>query len=874
MRWARLRSFVRHRIRSRRAGRAIDRELEAYLQIDIDDRIRSGLSPEEARRRALAELGGAAHVREAVLDARAGAWMDAWRHDLRAAFRAVLRAPAFSFAIVASLALGLGAMLAATSLVNTMLFARPSGVGAPDELTRFSVGFACGPYSCGGLTDTEAIALTARDTGTARIAAEASADVAVSLDTAASIRAGLVSDNFFDVLGVRPALGRPFASTDAPEVAVLSHRLWTRMFAADPAIVGRAIHVADVIVQVVGVAPEAFQGLGTTTARPGQTDAEIWLPLRLAARVANAGHTDPTYVARLAHGASADTVRAHLTMVAAQLADARPPRRESLRPDVRPLAPSRLRTASIVFVVLSIPLAVLAIASINAASLLLARASLRSHENAVRLALGAARARLIRQGLLESLALSFTATALALPLAKAVLGPLSGVIGQPFVLDLRLVGAALLLAVATAAAFGLMPVLTTSAERPARAFAGPSRDIVPRQLRLRAALVVVQVAVSIGLLAVSLQVSSSFAAANATSAVDARHVLMASIDLRQVNMPEDEGRRFYQQVVDRVSALGDVKAAGAGTLTAFWRFNGNDDGSSMVWTLDEAPDKGRWSRSSVAMGDLFQVAGARMSQGRLFTRDEQTAARPRVAIVNRAFADQRLGGVAIGRRVRVGVSKDYAAAIEVTIVGVIDPTWTDENGATPTRGAIYFPAALASEPRLVIYALTSNPAVVVTQLRDALRRVDGRVPLRDAATLVERTARAYPEGTLADATRALSIVAFALAGFGLAALVSYLVTIRSHEMAVRLALGARPAGLVHMVVRQALRLAMIGGRIGLPLAFIAGQVVRLEFHQAPGIDVPSTVTSLGLLVAVALAASALPAIRASRTSPLALLKEQ
>jgi hypothetical protein len=221
--WSRLVAFVRHRLGRSRGEQSVARELESYLQLEIDAKIESGLSPEAARRAALAEFGGIGRVREGVRDARAGAWVDAATQDVRAALRTIRRTPAFSCAIVVSLTIGLAAVLAAMGLLNGMFFRPPSGVPSPGDLVRVDI-----EWRGGRLTQEETQRLTQGVEGLSRIAAEGSAEVAINIAAAESVRASLVSDNFFDVLGVGIAPGRPFGSKHPAEVAVIAHRLWMR----------------------------------------------------------------------------------------------------------------------------------------------------------------------------------------------------------------------------------------------------------------------------------------------------------------------------------------------------------------------------------------------------------------------------------------------------------------------------------------------------------------------------------------------------------------------------------------------------------------------------------------------------------------------
>jgi predicted permease len=570
---------------------------------------------------------------------------------------------------------------------------------------------------------------------------------------------------------------------------------------------------------------------------------------------------------------SLDHVWAQAGVLAGQVGSARAPARDGRADVSRWVRSDLLKTSTIFVIVMSIPCLVLIIGCINAASLLLARATHRGHEIAVRLAIGASRGRVARQLLLESVLLSLAAAAAALPAAWWGLRVAEHSFGVAIPMDASVLASGLAAAVVSAVGAGLVPALRVSAHRPALALgAAHGSDFTPRQTRMRRALVAVQVAISIGLLMSGAQLVTAFEGLFEKERVDPDRLVMASFDLGQLNVRESSTLAFYRELIDRLHRLPQVEAAGLAGQTAFWNFARGNTTESLVmaWPPNKRPTT---YMGGYAGGDLFRAVGLRVLQGRDFTPEDRAAARPRVAIVSRPLAEELFGPAALGQTVRVAMSRsDASAALDVRIVGIVEPSW-DRSYSTKPTPALFVPVPLGHQPALTLYVRSRVPiGALAPILRDAVRQIDPRVPVINLATLRQRSDRATPEASLGRAVAVFGVVASALAAFGMYALFSYLVTMRKRELAVRMALGASASRTLRLVVRQAMTLAAIGAAVGSPAAVVVAIFINLEFHGMQGLDPMKLAGTVAMFAAVMLLASLVPAIRAARVDPISILK--
>jgi putative ABC transport system permease protein len=722
--------------------------------------------------------------------------------------------------------------------------------------------------------------------GLQALAAYTAGEVAVALPDARSMRGLLTSANYFDVLGVRPAAGRVFHAADAEAgagVAVIAYNVWLREFRGDPSAIGRTIRVADEFVQIVGVAPDLFTGIDRV--RPTTRVPDIWLPIWLADRVLpfntveqRRQERDMSFVGRLREGVRMPQLQAEADVLAGRLAASRGQGSQGGLADVRRVW--RVRPESWHFgiiIVMPIPILVLAIACVNAANLMLARGSQRHREIAIRLAIGAGRGRIIRQLLFESALLALLATAVAVPIAWWGLRLASSPMNIPIPIDATVLALTVLTAAATTLAFGLAPAVRVSAQRPSSTLGSGTRsDADPQQSRMRRLLLMAQVALSLALLATAWQLVATVRLQAVSGGTPADRLLIARFDLQPLKLTPGEADTFYRDLVAGALRLPGAEAAGIARHTTVWTFGQNAAQRSItVWRPTDGPDDGHATVGGYAGGDLFDAVGVRTVAGRGFT-DADRQLRPQVAVVNETAAKQ-IGGPVVGSVIRVAPrGRDFRSSIEVRIVGVIEPTveprLEQDDGATPR---VYLPAPLEPEPALALYLRTRGPAAMLAQpVRELVSRIAPRVPLQELGSLEELNERSYAvQLWMARAAAFLGVVGLLLATAGLYGVSSYIVSMRSRELAIRMAVGARPRVILAMVLRQSMRVALIGLAAGGAVAVAVSRVIQSEYHGIQRIDGMAFGGAATLFFVAMLLASAVPAVRASRLNPVESLKE-
>lgn len=875
--------------------RALDAELESFLQHDIDARIDSGMTPQEARRAALAAIGGLQQTREYARDARAGASVDALARDVRYATRTLRRSPALSLAVVASLAAGIAVTVMAYAFINAWTFRDYPGVTDQErlltvEMRRHAVDAK--PPPGGGLPgnplNTAADFQALRD-GLATlgdVSATTGQRLALQLPEPRSVLGIMVSENYFDVLGAGVVLGRTFGSDEArpanAAVAVISHRLWRGALGADPGVIGRPIRAGGQIVQVIGVATPDFSG---TSVRLGQDGPDIWLPLALAAGIAPDSATTLRpdglfFVARLKVGVGSDALLAAAQSIAADRAAAAGAPRGSAAVSGISLLDPAFRTPAIL-IVMAIPLLVLAIACVNAAGLTLARGSRQRRDVAIRLAIGAERGRVVRQLLIESLLLACLAAIVAVPIAWLALTAASGRLSLAMPIDATVLGWTVLTTAVCAVASGLVPAFRVTARAPLQALSvsRAATDATPADSRGRRVMVVAQIALSIGVLLVGTQLITLVEGQGGTGGTPPDRLLMTSFDLEQLRYSPDMAADFYQRLLEGASRLPGADAVGLARPTSVWTFgHGKGPGSVIVWVPGVEAEI---VIGGYAGGDLFGAVGLPLLAGRTFTPADRTGP-PGVAIVNQVYADQLPDRQALGRTIRVATwrrqssGEAEAEARDVTIVGVVDAAgerrYTMDGGPV---AKIYVPSPLGPEPALTLYARSRVRAEDLgPAIRDLAARIDPRVPIGDMGTLASLNERSMgPVHWLSRMSVLLGVVALLLAAAGLLATSSYAVTQRTREFAVRMALGADARGVLTLVLAQSMRTVSIGFTIGGAAGLGVSRLIATQFHGAGGLHLPAFVQSAALLMTVMLVASAIPAIRAARVDLVASLKD-
>lgn len=827
--------------------------------------------------------------------------------DIRYAIRLLLKNPGFSLVAVVSLALGIGANTAIFTLMDAVLL-RNLPVRAPQQLVLFGRGEWSGIFDSLPNRPTQLFShpfyrelreknqvfsdvLALQSFGTrAHVQFSGSGGRPVPVETQ------LVSGNYFSTLGVNPAMGRVLNTDDdaAPgsrAVAVISYACWKRTFGADPAILARTMTMGDTIFSIVGVAPPEFFGT-TVGAYP-----DVWIPLSMQAKVPpgfnmlSEGQSQFLYIiGRLKPGISAGQASANVNLLFHQffenlagsaISADRKRALERARVDLTPASKgiSSLRrefSLSLQVLMAAVGL-VLLIACANVANLLLARATARQKEVALRLAIGAGRGRLIRQFLTESLLLAGLGGACGILLAlwgSRLLLRLVSDGPQPAPLqiapDLRMLGFTLAVAVLTGLLFGMVPALRiTRLELNPALREGKATGNVPARGRFGKGMVTGQVALSLLLLiGAGLFVRSLRNLENIETGFARESVLLFKVDTDSSGYKEDAGlASLYQKTEQRLEAIAGVRAA---SFSMFAFNEGEWSTSILLPGASQLSERDREVHGNVIGPKHFEAMGLPVLTGRGFG-PQDTASAPKVAVVNEAWVRRfSPGEYPLGKHFRLE-GEEHRADVEV--IGVVkDSKYENVREKTPPMIYLPFTQRIQYLDDLEV-RVTGNPATVIPRIRQALAEVERNLPITDVATMGEVVDRSLArERLIAKLSGFFSLLALALECVGLYGTMSYAVARRTNEIGIRMALGAQRTNVLWVVLRESLLLVAIGVGCGIPIALWAQRfLVSLLFGLKPA-DPSTIVSATALLALVVLLAAYLPARRASRVDPLVALR--
>jgi predicted permease len=804
--------------------------------------------------------------------------------DVRFGARMLAKSPAFTAAAVLALALGVGANTTVFTWLKSVLLEPLPGVADGGRL----VALANARGDSAGYSTSYRDYLYFRDH--ARVFSGLTAYELTTVDLAPGGRpetalAGVVTADYFTVLGVQPALGRGFRPEEgqgvgAHPVAVLSHPLWRRRFAADPAVVGRTVEIDRHPYTVVGVAPADFLG------SYGGIAQDLWVPVTQEPQLVAGGDeiTAGTYpvqiTGRLRPGATLAQAQADLGVLSRQLALTRPDRAE-WREVAYPLSQSpRGVTGSLVPVVgvlMAVVAVVLVISCLNVANLLLARALTRQREIHIRLAVGAGRGRLLRQLLTESVLLAGLGGAAGLGLAvagartlPALLPPLSVPLGLNLALDWRVMLWSAAITVATVLLFGLVPALAAARLDAAGALKDDSAAAIGgrRHGGLRGALVVAQIGLSLAtLVAAGLVGKSLLRSLDRQPGFAPDHLLLTSYDLFLGGYDAARGASFDRQLLARVAALPGVRAA---SLTDYAPLGSSGGGNvSKVEVPGHLPapnEDASFVVDAVGPGYL-RTLGIGLAAGRDFG-DADRAGAPAVVIVNESFA--RLffpGGAAVGRHCKVrGVDRE--------VVGVMrDYKYRSLlEDASPQLFVPFFQSYQA-EATLVVRT-AGDPLALIAAVERERAALDPHLAGFATMSGAQRLSRSlFVERLAAQLLGALGLMAAILSAIGLFGVMSYFVGRRPREIGIRMALGAARADVLRMVLVQGLRLAVAGIAAGALLAAAVTRYLTSILYRVSPLDPAVFAAVAAALAAAALLACFLPARRAARMQPFAALRQ-
>jgi predicted permease len=869
-------------------GRASDRELaeelESHLQMHEEDGVRAGLSPEEARRQALIKLGGVAATAERYREQRGLPALETLAQDTRHGLRRLAANPIFTTVAVLSLALGIGANTAIFSLVNALFF-RPLPVERPHEIVSFQnktrTGWGFFSFSYPNYED-----LRDRNDVLSGLIAYRFAPLSVSYEGVNRKMWGyVVSGNYFDVLGVRPAVGRMISPDDdrlpgAHPVAVVSHRYWRQDHGADPGVVGRTLNVNGRAFTVIGVAPEGFFGTQLGIA------PDFWFPVAMQAEIEmgnawlDARDVDNLLLqGRLKPGVGIAAAEAGLNDIALQLEREHPDVNEGRRIGLAPPGlmgtPFRRSAVSFAAILMAVVAFALLLASINLANLLLARVQERRAEIALRLSLGASRGRLVRQLLTESLLLAGIGGVIGVALAAGLLRLLAGFelpIDFPFMLELRLdyrvLGFTAAVAALTGIAFGLLPALQTTGVNLYSTVKVDSALGGARRTWLRNGLIVFQVSLSLVLLVGGgLMLRGLHRAQTLEIGLDPRNAAEVAFDLRLQGYDLPSAREFRRRVLERVRSLPGVKAAGTIDLTPIDLHFGR----APVFVEGRPPERiteaPRAMTSRISPGYL-QAMGVRLLRGRDFSEHDDEKA-PRVAIVNDTFARGFWPGEdPIGKRFRLGSS--LSPLLEV--VGVVEDGKYASLAESP-QPYVCRPVDQAFAGATSLIIRTAPDALVpLASLRQEVQNLDPAMPLSARLMTDKMALPLLPPRVAAVVLGGFGLVALALAAIGIYGVMSCAVAARTREIGIRIALGADAGNVLGHTLRQGMALALAGAAIGAAAALWLARLMRsLLFGVSPS-DPSIYLGVAALLLLAALAACYFPARRATQVDPLIALR--
>jgi predicted permease len=811
--------------------------------------------------------------------------METFLKDVRYSMRSMLGARALTLVAVMTLAIAIAASTAILAVVQGLLL-RPLPVADPDRLTvLFAQARDTRDYRNFSYADYDDLRQAG---GFEALAAVQALRVSASGPLENAVLWGeLVSPNYFETLGVHCALGRAFVEGDHAPNVILSYRTWQRRFGGDPAIVGRSVDLNRQPFTVVGVAPEGFRGAYSIWFAPEifvSAEANDALVPEQRGLLRARGKTSFRLLGRLRRDTSVEQAQKQAAVVVHRLEREFPQTNANLEPalfyerDARPEpdAAAGFRLAARVFLVL-VGL-VLLVACGNVANILLARATGRRKEIAIRLAMGANRARIARQFLTESLVLAVIAGGVGIVLATwatQLLARIPVPSAIPIVLDVtmdtRVLAFGIGLSLLTSVVFGIAPVFQASRVDLVSTIKGglaPARST--RRQPLSSVLVVGQVAVSLTLLvAAGLFVRSLRQAERLPLGFDSRRSMVGTVNLGLNGYDESSGRGFYRALLDRTAALPGVTRTALAAPVPL-EFYSSEETVLVDGQLDSSGrPKGEPVLSSAVSPGYFETMRTRLVDGRDFTGADVTGT-PAVAVVNETLAKRLWPGTrALGRRLHLGTS----TAPAVTVVGVVETGKYRDVTENP-QPFIYLPLGQHYVPSATLVVRTAGePLSAVSAVRGVVRSIDPGLSLEDVKTLEALVVgRAMLPYRIASAfAGVLGGVALAMAVMGLYGLVAFVVSQRTREIGIRMALGATAGQVAAIVVGWGIRLAVAGILIGAVAAFGLGQLLSSLIGVSPADPLAFGGAAL-LLAAMAAASSYLPARRAARLDPSVTLK--
>jgi putative ABC transport system permease protein len=875
---------VRTLTRRGRVERELDDEMRFHLEARADEMMRRGFSREEARRRARLEFGAVDKAKEATREARGVSWLEDLLQDVRFAVRVLVKAPGFAAVAIVTLAIGIGASTAIFSVVNGVLL-HPLAYGDSDRLVTIlhngSDPVAVANYLDWRDQSRSFTAMGAADYWSANL---------TGVDSPEHILGLKVTQNLMPMLGVQPLMGRLFAKGEdepgAEHEVILSYGLWQRRFGGVPDVVGSKIRLSGESYTVVGVMPASFH-----FAPFWATHAEMWVPNVLADRAHSRSGNSLRVFARLKPGVSLAQARAEIASIAAHLEQEFPGTNHDV--EVTPLKEKVVGKIETPLLVLFCAVGfVLLIACANVAHMLLARAASRQKEIAVRTALGARRGRVVRQLLTENLLLAGAGGAAGLLFAiwsthaLVSLSPPDIPRVESVSVDMRAILFMLGVTLVTSIAFGLAPALQSSTVNLTDALKDGGRGTSEGAQRslLRSVLIASEFALALILLiGAGLMIRSFVALESVDPGFNPHHVLSIIVSVAGTKESPPAARTaFYRELVERTRSLAGVEsAAGINHLPLrgdMWGWSFQIAGRPSPKPGDEPIAVYR-----IATPSYFQTMQIPLLRGRDIAETDDGAA-PGVVVINeRAARDFWPGEDPIGQRVSF-VKDTSGAPVWLTVIGIVKNVKQEDWAEAPypeaylaafqNRDFLGDAASHSSYITLVVRTM-GDPAAFAPTLKSAVWAFDNKLAISDVTTMDGEILQATAQARFVMLLLMMfAVMALLLAAVGIYGVMSYSVSRRTHEIGVRISLGASRVDVLRMVIRQGMMLALIGSAIGLVGALALARLMKELLYGVVPFDPITFISVAALLMAVALAASCIPARRAMRVDPMVALRHE
>ena len=879
--------------RRRRLDRELDEELRSHLEMAAEEHRRQGMTAEESRNKARRDFGGVTQIREHLRSREGWPFLENLRRDVGYALRQMMRAPGFTAVVVLTLALPIGANTAVFNLVDAF-YLKPLALPHSDRLARI---FAAGPSGdmTAGFSYQEFQGLRNRLTSFTALAVERPVPQLhlVADGDSAEVQGAFVSADYFDVLGVQPDRGRSFlpAEDTVPgrdAVAIISDRLWKSRFDGNPAVLGSELRVNGVFFRVIGVTPPGFNG--DLTGFP----ADLWLPAMMAGPT-NRACEDGTLncalfdqiIGRLAPGRSFTTAQAEARSGMVWSATDWPERPSKRQLVVRPANGTsfRLPDESAVQMqwLMFVTGLLLVVASTNLAGLLLARGTTRRREIAVRLSVGASRSRVIRQLVAESLVLAFAGEALGLLFSIAATNLIAGFYAfdsegyrqfYGLQLDWRAVVYSMAVALVVGVLFGLVPAFRTSKQNPVTELKeGRAAGRLGRGW-LRNSLVIGQVAVSMALVVCAVLLLRSSLKIGRGTHFDPAHVVVFRLRPELIHYTPQQTESLIRQAEQRLSALPDVESVAfmRGDEGLMWNWqNGHDAQIGLPGSRPAGAHQGLTALRQDVSAGFFHTLRIPLLQGREFEAQDR-AGSPVVAVLNQALATRLWPqSDAVGRFVVIDGKP-------VRVIGVCADIQPQSKSSAPEPHLyLSYWQSNASTTGILRMAVrvAGDPAAHLAAIRRVIQSIDQDVPIGEAMPMAEQIGLEYMAVLLArDVGSLCALLALCLSAMGLYSTLAFAVRARTHEIGVRMALGATRGMVLRLVIRQGTWLALAGVTIGVVVSMLLTRLVASLLFGVEATDLATYLCVVVVLVPTALAASYLPARRAASIDPVQALRAE